>query len=413
MLAKHLKSIVKKFGTIAPSKQESISNKIFDVKAGKGISKTIEFAKIDKEIVSQNKSGCLMAKNSISEDAHAKFKSSTWKNNLSEKPTIKVPWFPQCESDLDLFGNMLIDLDPAKNPDHPSFCDPDYRTRREAIGKSSIGYRMQDPISSVQYSPEETAVWKYIYTRVRPLYNRLMCSEYLHSLSELEKEGLFTPERIPQLEDINQFLRKTTNWRIKPVNGILSQREFLNCLAFRTFCSTQYIRHPSQPEYTPEPDIMHEYLGHLPNFADPKICDISQRLGLLSLGASDEQITAIGAIYWYTIEFGICREAGKKKIYGAGPCGSIKELHYIEELFRSKPEVFRPLRITKGGDFPTNLVLQDLQPFYYIAESFNDFLHQLDEYASDYSRQFDVMYDSTTNSIRTSVPVSLIHPHEG
>ena len=107
MLAKHLKSIVKKFGTIAPSKQESISNKIFDVKAGKGISKTIEFAKIDKEIVSQNKSGCLMAKNSISEDAHAKFKSSTWKNNLSEKPTIKVPWFPQCESDLDLFGNML------------------------------------------------------------------------------------------------------------------------------------------------------------------------------------------------------------------------------------------------------------------------------------------------------------------
>jgi phenylalanine-4-hydroxylase len=74
---------------------------------------------------------------------------------------------------------------------------------------------------------------------------------------------------------------------MKPISGILTQREYLNCLAFRIFPSTQYIRHSLNPFYTPEPDILHEYMGHAVMFANPLICDISQKMGLLSLGASD------------------------------------------------------------------------------------------------------------------------------
>lgn len=153
---------------------------------------------------------------------------------------------------------------------------------------------------------------------------------------------------------------------MKPVGGLLTQREFLNGLAFKVFHSTQYIRHHSAPLYTPEPDIIHELMGHAPMFANKDFSDFSQEIGLASLGASELDIKRLGAIYWFTIEFGMCRENGNLKAYGAGILSSVGELEYC---VTDKPKFHRfcPHEVAQNHlDFP----ISSMQPYYFVADSF-------------------------------------------
>lgn len=97
----------------------------------------------------------------------------------------------------------------------------------------------------------------------------------------------------------------------------------MNCLAFRVLCCTQYIRNTATPDYTPEPDLIHEVIGHASLIADPDVADLSQQIGLLSLGATDEQISQLGSLYNFTLEFGALVEGDKKLGYGAGLGSSV------------------------------------------------------------------------------------------
>lgn len=313
-----------------------------------------------------------------------------------QKPPL-VDWFAMSEEDMNKLGSVVQRPADGLNLDHPGFKDELYKQRRDVFYKSTIGYKMKNPIPTVPYTEEETKLWKYIYEKVRPLHRKHAHRSFNRAIERLEKEGIFSPDRVPQMEELSSWLKSVSNWRLKPVDGILSNREFYNSLALRTFCSTMYLRHPSRPEYTPEPDIMHEYLGHVPNFADPLICDISQKLGMLSLGATDEQIAMIGAIYWFTIEFGLCKEGDTYKFYGAGPGGSSKEILHIEKMVKDHRDKIYKLDLI-NNPVPVKFVVQDVQPFYYAAESFEDFLKNLNEFGESFKKPFNLIYDWKTNS---------------
>ncbi|KAJ1567753.1 hypothetical protein HK096_008815, partial [Nowakowskiella sp. JEL0078] len=203
----------------------------------------------------------------------------------------------------------------------------------------------------------------------------------------------YSENNIPQLDDVSKFLKDCTGWTLRPVTGLLSSRDFLNALAFRVFHSTQYIRHQSKPFYTPEPDICHELLGHAPLFAEPDFADFSQEIGLASLGATDEDLTKLATIYWFTVEFGLCRQSNGIKAFGAGLLSSFGELQYsLSENATHKP--FDPAKAAVQK-YP----ITEFQPIYYVAESFKDMKEKVIGFSDTLKRPFGTRYNALTQSI--------------
>jgi phenylalanine-4-hydroxylase len=173
----------------------------------------------------------------------------------------EVPWFPRNFSDLETLASRCLDAGTDLEADHPGFHDKAYRARRDELARIAESYTFEDKIPRVKYTPEETATWKAVYTTMESYHDQYACTEYLESLKLLEENCGFSRDNIPQAEDISSFLQSRTGFRLRPVTGLLSSRDFLNALAFRTFFSTQYIRHHTKPLYTPEPDACHELIG--------------------------------------------------------------------------------------------------------------------------------------------------------
>ncbi len=329
----------------------------------------------------------------------------------------KVTWFPRHVSELDLIAGNTLDAGSDLQADHPGFSDPDYRERRARIDALARAHTHGAALPVVAYSESELATWRVIYPRLRAAHRKHACVEYARVLDELERRCGYGVERIPQSEEVSRFLELRTGFRIRPVAGLLSPRDFLNGLAFRVFFATQYIRHHSKPLYTPEPDVVHELVGHAPMFADPAFADLSQEIGLASLGATDADIERLSRCYWHSVEFGLVQEGTAVKAYGAGLLSSFGEIEWAvtgeltqpeheperksdrpEELASTatRPE-FKPWAPEAAAeqDYP----ITDYQPVYFVAESLQDAKSRMREFCRNLTRPFYARYNPATERI--------------
>ncbi|KAF9129875.1 hypothetical protein BGW39_003767 [Mortierella sp. 14UC] len=304
-----------------------------------------------------------------------------------------TPWFPRKMVDLDTFADKVLEMGEELDADHPGAKDAVYRARRTEITKIAKTYKTGQPIPHVEYTAVEKETWSTVFNKLITMFPTYACREHQYVFPLLIQNCGYGPDNIPQLDGVSKFLKDCTGFTLRPVMGLLTSRDFLNGLAFRVFHSTQYIRHHSKPLYTPEPDVCHELLGHVPLFANPDFADFSQEIGLASLGASDDDIERLATIYWFTVEFGICRQGDQLRAYGAGLLSSFGELEYC---LSDKPEVrpFEPSKVAQQK-YP----ICEYQPVYFVAESFKDAQMRVREFANSLSRPFSVRYNAYTESI--------------
>uniref|UniRef100_A0AAX7SD64 Biopterin-dependent aromatic amino acid hydroxylase family profile domain-containing protein n=1 Tax=Astatotilapia calliptera TaxID=8154 RepID=A0AAX7SD64_ASTCA len=304
-----------------------------------------------------------------------------------------VPWFPKKISDLDLCANRVLMYGSELDADHPGFKDNIYRKRRQYFSDLAVNYKHGEPIPRVDYTAEEVRTWGVVFRELHKLYPSHACREYLKNLPLLTKYCKYSEDNIPQLEDVSHFLKECSGFIIRPVAGYLSPRDFLAGLAFRVFHCTQYVRHSSEPLYTPEPDTCHELLGHVPLLAEPSFAQFSQELGLASLGASDDDVNKLATCYFFTVEFGLCKQDGRLRAYGAGLLSSVSELqHALSSSANILP--FDPT-VTCNQE----CMITTFQHVYYVADSFEEAKNKMREFAKTLRRPFTIRYDPYTQSV--------------
>lgn len=217
----------------------------------------------------------------------------------------------------------IVSLD----PDHPGFKDAVYRTRRNEIARKALAYREGDPLPRVDYTPEEQAVWRLVWEKLTPLHERLAAAPWRESARSLALDR----SNVPQIADVSEVLRAGSGFRMLPVAGLISGRGFLGAMAGNAFLTTQYVRHHSVPLYTPEPDVVHELVGHAAGLFHPDIVRLSRLFGEAARRASEEAMKRLELAYWYTVEFGVIEENGGLKAWGAGLLSSFGELGDMEK----------------------------------------------------------------------------------
>uniref|UniRef100_A0A914BYH3 Biopterin-dependent aromatic amino acid hydroxylase family profile domain-containing protein n=1 Tax=Acrobeloides nanus TaxID=290746 RepID=A0A914BYH3_9BILA len=307
---------------------------------------------------------------------------------------VEEIWFPKHASDLDNCAHVVVKYEPTEDPKHPGYGDEKYIARRAELNRIANSYKYGNPIPIVEYTEEEHDTWRQAYAMLKQLRPTHTCREYQVNIQRMEDAGVITPNEIPSLRDLSAYIQKRTGFELRPCGGLLSARDFLASLAFRVFQATLYVRHHSAPQHCPEPDVIHEILGHCPMFADPEMAQLSQEIGLLSLGASDSEIERLSTLYWFIIEFGLSKEAdGTFKAIGAGLISAYGELQHAcsdapsHEPF--DPEV-TALRTYEDSEY---------QPVYFVAESIQDAMERLRKYAKSFKRSVVTVYNPYARTV--------------
>ncbi|MDO8389039.1 MAG: phenylalanine 4-monooxygenase [Actinomycetota bacterium] len=228
-------------------------------------------------------------------------------------------------SERDTRGYSVLDADGhvELGPEHPGFADPDYRARRDEVAGLSIGWRPGMPVPRVAYTAAEDQVWATVWTELAPLLHHNAARCILDGMPRLA-----LPEhRVPQLDEVSAALRPLTGFAYGVVPGLAELREFYGALADGLFLSTQYLRHPSVPLYTPEPDVIHEVVGHGLSLAVPELAELCRAMGRATRRVTEPKaLEALSRIFWFSVEFGCVWEHGELRTYGAGILSSFGEL---------------------------------------------------------------------------------------
>ncbi|MBA4766966.1 MAG: phenylalanine 4-monooxygenase [Porphyrobacter sp.] len=230
------------------------------------------------------------------------------------------------------------------------------------------------------YTSEDHAVWNDLFARQMEVLPGRACSAFMAGLEKLD----LSRGGVPDFGKLSEELGALTGWSVVPVPMLIPDHVFFWHLANRRFPAGNFIRTRETFDYIEEPDVFHDVFGHVPMLTDPTYADYMQEYGRAGWKAMRyNRLKALGALYWYTVEFGLIEEAGAVRAYGAGILSGPTEAKFAVEAQSPNRIMLNVDRVMR-----TDYVISDLQPTYFVCQSFGDLYRQTVE------RDFDRLYRS-------------------
>jgi phenylalanine-4-hydroxylase len=229
------------------------------------------------------------------------------------------------------------------------------------------------------YSQDEHAIWATLYSRQIKLIERYAAPEFLAGVRALGASA----SQIPRFEDANRVLQSTTGWRIVAVPGLIPEQTFFDHLAHLRFPVTVWIRRREELDYLVEPDVFHDFFGHVPLLTNPIFARFMQAYGdaVPKAIATPGGLRMLARLYWYMVEFGLIRSGSGVRVYGAGILSSKGETVYSVESPDPQRVDFDLVRVMR-----TDYRIDDFQRTYFVLDSFEQL------FEACYNTDFAPMY---------------------
>lgn len=258
--------------------------------------------------------------------------------------------------------------------DHPGAHDPDYRSRRNAIAAGALAWEPGQPLPHLEYTDDEHGIWATVSGELHAKHESYAIRAFREA-----KEALALPEdHVPQLQEVSDGLRSLTGFTLHPAAGLVPLDVFYGSLADRVFHSTQYLRHGSTPLYTPEPDILHEIVGHGNLLASPQVAEVKRLAGEAARRCETEAgLQFVADVFWFTIEFGVMYEENELRCYGAGLLSSYGEI----EEFRGAD--VRPIDFHEMGTFDYDIT--HYQPVLFACDGMSELTERVGGFFADFT----------------------------
>lgn len=221
----------------------------------------------------------------------------------------------------------------------------------------------------IDWTTDENKTWNSLITRQSEIVRTRACPEFLEGLSRIG----FSQDRVPQHSEINKRLKDFSGWEVEVVPALIPAKEFFTLLANKKFPAASFIRIPQELDYIQEPDIFHEFYGHVPLLTFNEYANFMEEFGKIALSISPKDRRRIFRIFWFTVEFGLLKTPNGIKAYGGGMLSSIHETVYSVESPLPQRVDFDPLSALR-----TPYRIDIPQPLYYVLENFTDLYKILD-----------------------------------
>ncbi len=230
-----------------------------------------------------------------------------------------------------------------------------------------------------RYTAAEHAVWKTLFERQTQLLPGLACDAFVQGMKNLP----LSANEIPDFVALSQVLMQHTGWQVVAVPGLVPDAVFFDHLAHRRFPAGNFIRKAHQLDYLEEPDVFHDVFGHVPMLMNPVMADFIEAYGHAGLRAQRlGKLTELARVYWYTMEFGLVRQAEGLRIYGAGIASSFAESRFAIQSDSPNRIGFELERVMR-----THYRIDDFQESYFVLDELQDLLELARvEFAPYYAR---------------------------